>query len=67
MSVNRFKPLLATKSGEDVQDFLDADSFNKLGVADKAVLYMLEEIKDQLVLLNSQLTQVLGEDQDDAV
>lgn len=67
MSQGRAKPLLATQTGQDIQDFLDSDSFRKLGVTDKAVLYMLLEIKDEMIKMNSLLTQVLGEDQDDAV
>lgn len=62
MSAGRFKPLLATESGKDVYDFIDKDSFNKLAVADKAVLFILEEILEEIKKTN-ELLEILGENQ----
>lgn len=65
MSQGRSKPILADVTGQDIQDFLDSDTLRKLGTLDNAVLFMLIEIRDQLLKTNELLTQSLGEEVDD--
>ncbi len=64
MSVGRLKPLLATESGRDIQDFIDSDSLRKLGVLDRANLNVNIAILNELKLLNNYLTLILGEEAD---